>query len=70
MSKHICPRCGGTKFETTAHVMQAWEVNESGEFIDVIVDCLQVTHKPDDGNIWTCTKCGAEAVVLEEHETL
>ena len=23
-----------------------------------------------NGNIWTCTKCGAEAVVLEEHETL
>ena len=66
MSRHICPKCGGTRFETTAHVMQAWEVNEYGDFVDVISSCLQVTHKPDDGNIWTCMKCGTEAMVLKD----
>ena len=64
MSKHICPLCGGRKFETTAHVMQSWEVDEDGNYISVLDECLQVTHKPDDGNIWTCMKCGTEAVMF------
>ena len=63
MSKHICPKCGGRKFITTAHVTQTWEVNEYGYFEKVISDCDEVTHGPDDGNIWNCSACGAEAVI-------
>lgn len=62
-SRHICPKCGGRTFETTAHVMQSWTVDADGDFLSVRDDCLQVTHEPDDGNIWTCVRCGAEAVV-------
>lgn len=65
-SKHICPKCGGKTFETTAHVCQSWTVNEDGDFIAVQDDCLEVTHEPDDDNIWMCIKCGAEAVVVKE----
>jgi len=66
MSKHVCPKCGGKQFETTAHVMQSWKVDENGEFIEVLDDCLETTHEPDDGNIWTCLNCGAEGVVVED----
>ena len=65
MSKHVFPKCGGKKFETTVHVMQSWEVDENGEFIQVLYDCLEITHEADDENIWTCTNCGAEAVIVE-----
>lgn len=65
-SRHICPKCGGKTFDTTVHVMQSWKVDENGEFIEVLDDCLEVTHEADDGNTWTCTNCGAEAVIMEE----
>ncbi len=67
MSKHICPNCGGKRLATTAHVMQGWEVDEYGDFTKVLADCLEVVHRPDDGNIWTCLECGAIAeIVMEE----
>ena len=65
VKKHVCPNCGGRDFYTTAHVMQEWLVHDDGEFVAVSTDCLEVTHGPDDDNIWTCVKCGAEAVVEE-----
>lgn len=62
--KAICPNNENhDRFTTTAHVMQEWVVDDSGEFIDVLEDCLQVTHKPDVGNLWTCQECGAEAII-------
>ena len=64
-SKHICPNCGGKKFVTTAHVMQDWIVDENGDFVSVFDNCLEVTHDPDDDNIWTCLKCGCEAIIVE-----
>lgn len=65
-SKHICPCCGGTTFTTTAHVMQEWQVDKNGNFIKVTEECLAVTHNPDDDNIWICTECGTEAVVIRD----
>jgi hypothetical protein len=50
-------------FETVAHVMQLWMVNEDGEHVETLNDCCQVSFSPDPGNMWTCTECGAEAVV-------
>ena len=29
-----------------------------------VVSDDEVTHAPDDDNIWTCKKCGEEAVIL------
>lgn len=65
-TKHICPNCGGKEFLTTAHVTQTWKVDEDGDFIEAVSDCDEVTHGPDDGNIWTCVKCGAEGVIVKE----
>ena len=49
-----------TEFITVAHVMQDWRVDADGNFLDLIGD-VQVSHKPDEGNTWTCAICGAEA---------
>lgn len=63
---YCCPECGNTqKFYTTAHVMQEWLVDGYGDFLEVSEPCLEVTHKPDKDNIWTCAECGAEAIILE-----
>lgn len=66
MKKHVCPKCGGTKFTTTAHVMQEWKVDGLGNFLEVTEDCLEVTHKPDDSNCWFCTECGTEAIIIDK----
>ncbi len=65
MKIHVCPNCGNRTFSTVAHVTQTWVVDEKGEFIKEETSCDEVIHGPDDGNIWTCTKCGAEAVIAE-----
>ena len=57
-----CPKDPShTRFITVAHVMQDWLVEADGEFIESLED-LEVSHKPDPDNIWTCAICGEEAV--------
>lgn len=51
------------QFVTTAHVMQDWFVDENGNFVAVATECVEVTHRPDPDNVWTCLVCGAEAIV-------
>lgn len=58
MAKHICPVCGNDEFYTNAHVVQGWRVDCDGEFIEETESCVEVTHEPDDDDIWQCTKCG------------
>lgn len=53
-----CPKCGCTKFSVTPHVTQDWLVDGNGNFISCTNQCVEVTHKPDDEDIWTCMKCG------------
>lgn len=55
-----CPKCGCKRFYVTAHVTQDWIVDEYGDFIEVIEDCVEVTHFPDDMDFWTCADCGHE----------
>lgn len=63
--KAICPiNAEHNEFVTTAHVMQEWVVDESGDFIKVLKD-LETTHSPNPGNCWTCNICGADAIVEE-----
>lgn len=50
-SKHVCPKCGGRTFSTCATVTQEWKVDENGDYLEVLEDCLQVFSEPDDGNI-------------------
>lgn len=62
---HICPNgCPNATFITAAHVMQDWEVDAEGEFLKTVDDCAQVDHGPDNGNIWACSRCGAEAEMI------
>lgn len=56
-----CPKCGAMSFCVTAHVTQDWVVDENGSFISSNNDCLEVTHFPDDDDIWDCNNCGFSA---------
>lgn len=69
ITKKVCPNGCNRGFSTTAHVMQEWQVDGSGNYQDVLQDCLEVTHKPDFENIWTCMECGAEAETVKEPDT-
>lgn len=60
-----CPNCGGTNFEVTAHVTQDWLVGSNGDFIMEINSCTEVTHTPDDDDIWVCAMCGYDAAGSE-----
>lgn len=64
----ICPNCGSRVFCATAHVTQDWIVDENGAFIKSINDCLEVTHFPDDNNLWNCHNCGYSAAGKEFNE--
>ena len=52
-----CPRCGHTEFFATAHVAQGWRVDKNGDFIEESNSCMEVTHFPDDDDIWDCANC-------------
>lgn len=53
-----CPKCGGRKFNATAHVTQDWEIDEKGDFQKSLNDCIEVTHSPNEDDIIDCVKCG------------
>lgn len=71
----VCPRCGGRRFTVTAHVTQDWVVDENGAFEKTLQECVEVTHRPDDEDIWNCNTCGYSAsgtefnVVINEDES-
>lgn len=65
-SRHICPKCGSKRFIVTAHVTQDWVVDEVGTWIATSEDCVEVTHKPDDDDVWNCANCGDEAIVAKK----
>ncbi len=52
-----CPKCGSRSFWVTAHVTQDWIVDENGSFIRSVDECVEVTHFPDDYDIWNCSSC-------------
>ncbi len=60
-----CPKCGGQEFLVTAHVTQGWKVDEDGAFIECTNECEEVTHTPDDDDVWVCAKCGHDAAGSE-----
>lgn len=53
-----CPKCGNEEFLVSAHVVQDWKVDKNGNFIEEMNSCQEVTHQPNDEDIWTCSKCG------------
>jgi len=61
--KAICPNNENhKKFNTSAHVIQEWIVDEHGNFLKEIAT-TETTHYPSSDDIWYCIECGAEAKV-------
>lgn len=68
-SRHICRHCGNDTFIMTAHVTQDWIVNNRGEFCECLKECVEITHKPNDDDVWECQCCGADdPIALHENE--
>ena len=60
-----CPKCGGTEFIVSAHVVQDWLVDENGNYIRTVEDYVETSHRPDDDDIWMCYQCGHDAAGRE-----
>lgn len=60
-----CPKCGAMSFYVTAHVAQDWVVDENGDWIRTEDDCVEVTHFPNDDDVWDCANCGFSAAGKE-----
>ena len=60
-----CPKCGNKKFVVTAHVTQSWIVDENGNYIKTLQECEEITHNPDDDDVWACNECGYDAAGIE-----
>lgn len=60
----VCPNNPNHKtFITCAHVKQYWKVDEHGNWISTVDDSVETSIGPNPDNIWTCSECGAEAIV-------
>ena len=63
-SIHVCPNHCEALLTTSAHVAQTWKVDALGNFVDEVSND-DIVSGPDDGNIWECEECGAEAELVE-----
>ena len=59
--KYRCPVCGAKSFEVTAHVTQDWKIDCNGTFLEALNECVEVTHYPDETDIWSCSNCDFSA---------
>lgn len=64
----VCPKCGSKSFLVLAHVTQEWLVDGAGDYLHCTEERVEVTHKPDEQDVWTCFNCchEAEGSKLEE----
>jgi len=53
------------EFVTTAYEMHGWKVDKNGNYIETKEECVQVVSGPQKENIWTCSICGAEAILSD-----
>lgn len=60
-----CPRCGCDRFIVSQHVVQTVKVDGNGSFISEVTSCDEVTHAPDDDDMWQCDECGFDAAGRE-----
>ena len=59
--KYRCHVCGAKSFEVTAHVTQDWKIDCNGTFLEALNECVEVTHYPDEMDIWSCSNCDFSA---------
>ena len=69
-----CPKCGNKKFIVTAHVTQNWLVDENEIFLECLEECVEITHKPGNEDMWKCIICdymgiGKEFEEEKQHES-
>ena len=63
-----CPNNPDHKeFAISAHIVQLWKVDQRGDYLDVLEDCLDVSCYPDfRGNTVECVECEEAAEILEK----
>lgn len=60
--KKYCPNSPDHKlFVASVEVHQLWVIDENGEFVESLNDCLNVIRGPDPEMYWECLECGSEA---------
>lgn len=52
-----CPKCGCETFYVFAHVVQDWKVDKYETYLETMDDCIEVSHYPDNMDIWECAQC-------------
>ena len=52
------------RFSVTAHVSELWEVDEHGNFNEVITT-LDTVHRPNSTDQYMCIECDSEAIAEE-----
>ena len=57
-----CPKCGCEEFYIDVHVVQGWLVDSDGDYITTTDECVCISHKPNDFDIWECKHCGYDDV--------
>jgi hypothetical protein len=63
--KITCPNCPKeTRFDVSAHEVHDWTVDEKGNFVED-KGCVDMAHKPESGDHFTCQSCGGTAKVVE-----
>lgn len=40
---------------------QDWKVDCNGTFLESLNECVEVTHYPDENDIWDCANCSFSA---------
>lgn len=56
------------RFSVTAHVSELWEVDENGDYVEVITT-LDTVHRPNSTDQFMCIECDSEAIAEEIYET-
>ena len=64
--KYRCPACGAESFEVTAHVTQDWKIDCNGTFLESLNECVEVTHYPDENDIWDCAYIMKQGEIVRE----
>ena len=59
--KYRGPVCRAKIFEFRAHVSPDWKIDCNGTFLEALNECVEVTHYPDEMDIWNCSNCDFSA---------